>query len=507
MAQPGLQRVTLITVHGTGDTAASLDGEKWFQRGSPFAQRLVARLAEHGLTAEIAPFLWSGANSARERERAACLLARGAREAKRPVHLIGHSHGGNVVNDAAVSLGWGRKKRVPIASATTVGTPFFRASVTLWEVFASLAFVALAVAGLIQLYIIVKDQIVWWTLWDSAADYAASMTQANPLPQEGLSAAEIAQNTQRQMARYAAEYAGVQRDIALTFWLSVFSALAFVLLLPSAIGDLFRKWRLMRGPAMSASMLTIWHPNDEAIAFLQRVERVSIEPFPRGALWRGSAPLAASWALRVVLLVVIPAIVIWLLDPIGVPQWLMSAAALFGLSSELYLAYPEYPAELGARALAGGSLIFIIAYVVARIVAGIVPEWALRRSLNASVGRAIASAAFGRDGGAYIGEVASASHNFAGRQVLVEGEVAARMQANAAASADHLLGKYRWPLFSVDAQDDGAAVLSLANDALTWDSLIHTTYFDQPEIADLIADHIAAEVRGSPSAGAPHAGV
>jgi len=32
--------------------------------------------------------------------------------------------------------------------------------------------------------------------------------------------------------------------------------------------------------------------------------------------------------------------------------------------------------------------------------------------------------------------------------------------------------------------------------AMTWDSLIHTTYFDQPEVADVVAAYITAKVKG-----------
>jgi hypothetical protein len=32
---------------------------------------------------------------------------------------------------------------------------------------------------------------------------------------------------------------------------------------------------------------------------------------------------------------------------------------------------------------------------------------------------------------------------------------------------------------------------------MTWDSLVHTTYFDQPEVAAAIGDHIARTVRES----------
>ena len=38
---------------------------------------------------------------------------------------------------------------------------------------------------------------------------------------------------------------------------------------------------------------------------------------------------------------------------------------------------------------------------------------------------------------------------------------------------------------------------------MTWDSLIHTTYFDQPEVATAVGDHIARTVRESAHAPAP----
>lgn len=71
------------------------------------------------------------------------------------------------------------------------------------------------------------------------------------------------------------------------------------------------------------------------------------------------------------------------------------------------------------------------------------------------------------------------------------------MQTNAGAAAAKLIETYRWSLFSIGA-DSNAALANLANDAMTWDSLIHTTYFDQPEVVGLIADYIGDEV-GQPA--------
>lgn len=130
----GGNRVTIVSVHGTGDIAAEpdgpIDGDHWFQTRSKFMASLKQRLVGRGIEAEIIPQLWSGANGAMERERGARALVetikRAARRNGGPVHVIGHSHGGNVANDAARMLNWSRAQRDPkIASITTVGTPFF----------------------------------------------------------------------------------------------------------------------------------------------------------------------------------------------------------------------------------------------------------------------------------------------------------------------------------------------------------------------------------------------
>ena len=43
MARGG--KIAIVTVHGTGDTAEGEEGQKWFQRGSAFSERLRQRLA------------------------------------------------------------------------------------------------------------------------------------------------------------------------------------------------------------------------------------------------------------------------------------------------------------------------------------------------------------------------------------------------------------------------------------------------------------------------------
>ncbi len=97
----------------------------WFADGSEFRNRLTAALSKHGLSAQITPFLWSGANSVRERDKAARELVEHirAKQADYPSStqvLIAHSHGGNVALRALDQLGITRDEIFTV----TIATPF-----------------------------------------------------------------------------------------------------------------------------------------------------------------------------------------------------------------------------------------------------------------------------------------------------------------------------------------------------------------------------------------------
>lgn len=82
----------------------------WFADGSEFRNRLTAALSKRGLSARISPFLWSGANSVRERDKAARELVEHirAKQSDYPSStqvVIAHSHGGNVALRALDQLG------------------------------------------------------------------------------------------------------------------------------------------------------------------------------------------------------------------------------------------------------------------------------------------------------------------------------------------------------------------------------------------------------------------
>jgi len=425
------KRVTIVTIHGTGDTAAGLDGEKWFQNGSAFVARMKARLATHGVEAEIVPHLWSGLNSARGREAGANALSERLRKMRKThdaIHLIGHSHGGNVANDAAVALGWkGDACNSKVKSLVTIGTPYFRREIAFAVWLGALLF--LIVVGLVAACgaLLVLIQLIS----DSSLSFKINAMVAFGLIFGG----------EMLLVRFA--YRG---------WRRVAS---------------FRRRPRMDGAEIQA----IWHPDDEAIAFLQRIDQSSLVAFPPLTFWRGSH----SMALNSGVLIVTPFALGWFLTTLATGDFNFTDFLVYG------------PAVT--------TLLFATIYIIVRAIFGAAPEILMRGWFNSVVANSVKGIAFGGDGEDQIGKISPRSHYFATQERILDGEVAARMQVNSQGAASALIEKYRWSLFSVGGSGDETAIDSLATDAMTWESLIHTTYFDQPEIADMIADQIAAVAR------------
>jgi hypothetical protein len=444
--------IAIVTVHGTGDTAKGLDGEKWFQRGSAFTERVKRDLAAEGVEAEIVPHLWSGANSAFERERGANRLAaliRRLRGRYAGIHIIGHSHGGNVANDAAVLLKWGlrrHEKHERFDSLISVGTPFFDVRTGWLQMLAGILFLAIA--------------------WGSAIAFplTALFTLYSILTGDAA-----------------------ERSSMFVLWLlylAVIGPCVFFMLGLSRQG-IRRILRPRRGGRTKTQIFSIWHDNDEAISFLERVQELPLEPFPRGALFRGSRGAAIS-------LGVLSVIAIALLNPLAYAfHW---ADFLNFEASATDNSQVSNVAALTFIGLLVAPAIFIAFYIVYRFVIGGVQEIGARGSMNRFVAGVLRGIAYGRDGDQVLCNVSPRSHTHETQEHKLTGECAVRMQAGAHDAAGKLIDKYRWALFSVGG-DSSASLTSLTTDAMTWDSLIHTTYFDQPEVADAVAAYIVAKVK------------
>jgi hypothetical protein len=453
--------IRIITVHGTGDTAPGPDGSKWFQRGAAFTEALKAKLAVRGLQAEIIPHLWSGSNSAREREKAGDKLADLVKKTSRnsePVHIIGHSHGGNVANEAADFLRWGRRKLKQgrhdrIASLITVGTPFFKISTGKAETFAGLAFlgitilsaIALAVAALVMIFALAAGYLSPQALESSAAETALGVTFILGL---------------------------IGLDIV-----------AMIFMMRLAIEGARRILRADKVKSTTHSLVNaIYHPNDEAIAFLQKLEATPVEPFPKGAFYRGSRNAAIVWGVRIVLVLSVLATWSLLVHATGIDAPAFYKAeenSLLGVISDSILFTVMFT-----------PLIFCAVYLGYRWIFGGASEIAFRKPMNKVVGGSLKGMAFGKDGDQALSNISTSSHSHPTSELALGGELAERMKTNSAKASDKLIEKYRWALFTVGSDTD-ASINRMGEDAMTWDSLIHTTYFDQPELVDIIADRIA----------------
>jgi hypothetical protein len=119
--------MTVITVHGTNDSAASDEGAQWWQTGSAFATKLQAHATAEGGGVAIAPFHWDGANSDVSRRKAAARLRSTLRAALKKYDraaVIGHSHGGNVIAIALEDPALARAQASGKLKVISVGTPF-----------------------------------------------------------------------------------------------------------------------------------------------------------------------------------------------------------------------------------------------------------------------------------------------------------------------------------------------------------------------------------------------
>ena len=118
---------TIVTVHGTFANSDSDTGEKWWQHDSPFETHLKELLEADEGELKFEPFHWSGLNSETSRRSAGHHLFTKMKALDadgEPYSVIGHSHGGSVI---ATSLMESAKHKNPLSNLKqwlTIGTPF-----------------------------------------------------------------------------------------------------------------------------------------------------------------------------------------------------------------------------------------------------------------------------------------------------------------------------------------------------------------------------------------------
>ncbi|MDX2202336.1 MAG: hypothetical protein NW223_06290 [Hyphomicrobiaceae bacterium] len=116
----------IILVHGTFATGPE-EGESWWQGGSVFERELKDLVAADDGSLEVKRFVWDGNNSMTSRRAAGAALLEmllGLERSQTAYVLVGHSHGGSVIAEALTKAAIAGNPLPHLKRWVTVGTPF-----------------------------------------------------------------------------------------------------------------------------------------------------------------------------------------------------------------------------------------------------------------------------------------------------------------------------------------------------------------------------------------------
>lgn len=123
---------TIITVHGTGSAEQKTPTpghEKWWQNKSKFEKQILELVKADVGDVKILPFHWDGTNSEKSREDSGLLLYKQMKlleNVEEPYILIGHSHGGSVIGAALMVAARHNDELTHLKRWISIGTPFIQ---------------------------------------------------------------------------------------------------------------------------------------------------------------------------------------------------------------------------------------------------------------------------------------------------------------------------------------------------------------------------------------------
>lgn len=430
---------TIITVHGTGATGPE-DGARWWQRGSNF-EKSFHELVESadGSPVKWRPLIWDGANSLTSRQTAADALLKAMsllEKAGEPYCVIGHSHGGSIMSRAVCQLAARRREHPALKKMVTVGTPFLAGRPSLLYRLLGGHERYLIISGLTMMTFV-------WLLtgaligWSKMFIMPLSMT---PLAMGGL-------------------------VIALTL---------------SNIGQLseFRARSWQRADARFQSrFVPLWHSSDEAIGALGALKNCRPTIFTPTitetlTAWASTAVNAAMMA--------------------GV-LWLVAAPGASPIRDQ----YVQWAIKWGFE----GPMIYALAVVACTVVLFSIiplPFWlgnlagrVVSSKLNVSAAQAMRANGYGSDiPGITLTGTQPSPQWLKSPWKPLPGAIATAMEERSNVAASQSIARFRKGLVEFAVGDSADARAALAQ-YLTWDELIHTTYFADATFSRLLCYVIA----------------
>lgn len=437
--------VVVVTVHGTWASDRGTREAKWWEAHSAFSSAVAERLGRHSVDFKFIEFAWSGANSDRARTAAAVALAKTLKKLTLDgcdnLHIVAHSHGGNVVEEAIARLNrfslvdWMRRRsiRPQIRTVVSVGTPFFKTSIPLIRRI-SIGGLLLAVPGIFT--------------------FALAGINAVENPPFGPG---------------APTGGSIVISWAMIFSVPFLSLISLIFFARQAIDVIERSFpRRLVVP----SWLAIHHTSDEAISLLKFSERQNIKFFE-------------SKTVRLALVRAVETFSI-LLFSFGV---LAGAGVFFiqaffqGFTSDNRF-LPMMPATIAAYAF---PILWLVAAILGTFLSPLLAMLG-NRLLN---GR-LQSLAYGQDFQHAISEIQEKPHTLPSTVRVIDGIWSQRMLSNANVALKSSIDKNHAAFFRTDL---GFSLEELAARTTAdgfFDGLIHTSYFAHEEIVDVVAHHIAS---------------
>jgi len=388
--------------------------------------------------------------------------------------LVGHSHGGSVIADAVFRLSSRRTPASGLSRWITVGAPFIklqkrRLLLSRLGLIGKTAYLAFLLLG------------TWLTIafiYGIVTPDTARLASRNPTLQ-------------------------LHWDVGMVVSTVIRSLLACVvsflpLLTIHVLLSLLEKRRLrMYSPKLRRRVsrtslshwLGLWHPADEAMRGLESVPHLSFPIFPRSFLVR---PLSLAAVFLAPLLTVL-----LIYSYFGTPQ--MDSTEMFSSAPLL----PQLPlfsvfipiARLGIGAIAGlalvfftlGGLLLICVGGVARLVSPL-----LSRSFDRITWAQLRQSAFGNDtlGEIAVGTAPRPNWGIDNPAPLPE-DLTEELRAHANRAAAQSVLKLRDAVQVLAFTDANRRKSDLVAEYLTWDELIHTSYFKVPRFRKLLCYAIA----------------
>ncbi len=493
---------TIVTVHGTGATGPA-EGEKWWQKGSPFEAQMREMVQAEDGELNWQPVIWDGANSETSRRAAGKELYGKMQELEargEPYSVIGHSHGGSVVSAALIEAAGKKNKLDYMRNWLTVGTPFIesrksRFLFTRLGLFGKSAYIALLSAFLIFLLgalLEIKMAV--------SANYIVS-------------------------ANYFVSMGRVLLIMLIPF-------ISFYILLRYLEG---RKFHLYKSKiqhfakdSFNSRWVSLWHANDEAVQGLRSVGGLKLDLFPKDFAINPISFLSIFFVPALLIAVLISPVAMkqvhnliapddaimtyspeYVLSPGKVGAMKLSRTDIMinlrytlRLISQTYMAPWLYKVSknlfvVAQLAFAGMMLVIVSGILVAiafvtTVLANFISRVGsllLSKMLNPMTMSQLRATAYGSDRLIDHAIDAQTFPMWTDRgQPSLPDDLANNIQAHADAAAGKAIPKFRAAASFALASDKDSKMdkIDILSDYLTWDELIHTSYFTNPYFVKLV---------------------